>query len=771
MPLAWASLFALCTPVAHALGLGESQLRSALGEPLDLRVSLSASDTEDLDCLTVKGRSDLIPPTGLHVEVVSGPRGRFLEITSLRPVNDPAIALVVSAGCNSPVSRDYVVLLNPQTLAPVVPVAAEVAQAALPAPESPPAAPMARRSGGNALGTARGAREPAAGPAAVPPNPAAQSTAVPARAPRVPSRPPMEKRPAQGPQKGAEKAPNPPPEPISPSQPVTGHGDRLHLSRATDSPDLRISSDLLLTANEPPPSEERLAELRAAETQLLALLNGQPVETGPSPKEVELQQRIKSLGGDIATLRSAVQEAQDHSRSLENRGGPASLPWILGTFALLCLAAAGWFAWRYRSIQELNAAHPWWEQSQLAQSPREARPSGQSRPSRQSGRDAPIRMGQPIAEDDFTVSDFQPRRTPAPRVRPSTTPAAPVAPVAPRASRPAAPSPIAPRVAPVAAAKPPAPAPPAPTKVATAQSPAAAPGAAGVKPPIPSTSRIDTSLGRSSTGLPFGIVSSAIGSLEERVDSTELTRSAIDFNLDLPEIITSSPNQPTPPAPAPAAGPTPAASPAQAAFKLEPLDFDLPAKTAQAPAPAAETMGPDTILRLDDQASAGLGASATNLAGEQASLQFKLLQFAAVIEQATELQDAGEHTKAIAVLRQYVLRDETIPTLMWLMLFDLYRKVNKKPVYEALAEHFNRRYKRTMVRWDEELDAKTPQTRLSENPDIERQLKARWGTTAGLEMLRGLTCDRERSDNIIFNAALQRDLLAQAKIFPIEDSV
>jgi hypothetical protein len=451
------------------------------------------------------------------------------------------------------------------------------------------------------------------------------------------------------------------------------------------------------------------------------------------------------------------------------------LPWILGIFALLCLAAAAWFAWRYRSIQELNAEHPWWEQSQLVHASRDARPSGKSGRSGRSGnsgnsgRDAPIRMGQPIAEDDFTVSDFEPRKTPAPRVR------APAAPVAPRASRPAAPSPVAPRSAPVAAAKPPASAPPAPaplspaSKVASAQSPAA-PSAAGVKPPIPSTSRIDTSLGRSSSGLPFGIVSSAIGSLEERVDSTELTRSAIDFNLDLPEIITSSPNQPPASAPTPAP-PAAATSPAQAAFKLEPLDFDLPAKTAQAPASPAETMGPDTILRLDDQAPIGLGASAANLAGEQASLQFKLLQFAAVIEQATELQDAGEHTKAIAVLRQYVLRDETIPTLMWLMLFDLYRKVNKKPVYEALAEHFNRRYKRTMVRWDEELDAKTPQTRLSENPDIERQLKARWGTTAGLEMLRGLTCDRERSDNIIFNAALQRDLLAQAKIFPIEDSV
>jgi hypothetical protein len=196
----------------------------------------------------------------------------------------------------------------------------------------------------------------------------------------------------------------------------------------------------------------------------------------------------------------------------------------------------------------------------------------------------------------------------------------------------------------------------------------------------------------------------------------------------------------------------------------------LPRGSAEADAPS---MGPDTILRLDEQATA---AGAVQLANseteaEHASVQFRLIQFASVVEQAEELERTNEPTKAIATLRQYVLRDETIPTLMWLMLFALYKQVNKRPVYDALGEHFSRRYKRPMARWDESLQSIAPQTPLASLPELDAALKAKWGTQAGIEMLRLLTCGRDQPNEVIFNAALQRDLLQMAKVFPLNDSI
>ena len=58
-----------------------------------------------------------------------------------------------------------------------------------------------------------------------------------------------------------------------------------------------------------------------------------------------------------------------------------------------------------------------------------------------------------------------------------------------------------------------------------------------------------------------------------------------------------------------------------------------------------------------------------------------------------------------------MLRDEDIPTILWLRLFALYKVVEKKPVYEALAEHFARRYGRPMVGWFETLADRAPRRR------------------------------------------------------------
>jgi hypothetical protein len=184
--------------------------------------------------------------------------------------------------------------------------------------------------------------------------------------------------------------------------------------------------------------------------------------------------------------------------------------------------------------------------------------------------------------------------------------------------------------------------------------------------------------------------------------------------------------------------------------------------------PAAPPPDPAPPLRTDDVLATIPLASSESHAPEPANVHFRLVQFASVLDQIDELERLREPAKAIALLRQYVLRDEAIPTLFWLLLFHYYKQVNKKPVYDALGEHFSRRYRRTMVRWDETLSSRAPQSGLKDLPEIDERMREHWGTEAGLEEIRALLCDRDQADVIVFNEQLQRDLLHLTKVFPLE---
>jgi len=252
--------------------------------------------------------------------------------------------------------------------------------------------------------------------------------------------------------------------------------------------------------------------------------------------------------------------------------------------------------------------------------------------------------------------------------------------------------------------------------------------------------------------------------------------------------------------------------PASVDFELPsaptPLDFELPSASDVVPLSSSHRMldagdaseartrhtatalddifpplgapGVDTILNLDEQDSAPLITTEvdhltnTEVEGaqreaQQASTRFRMARFADLMHQ---VEDAAlnEPLRAIAMLRQYVLRDEQIPTLLWLRLFELYKQVDKKPVYEALGEHFARRYHRSMIGWNESLADRVPQTPLTAMVEIDRDLEARWGSEEGLERLRSLLCDRNQPDAIAFNAVLQRDLLDAAKVFPLDNN-
>ena len=123
-----ASSALLCLGIAsaaHALGLSEISQQSTLGEPLRLVIPVLGNAGEaGLDelsgCvrLTSPSGNDLPQLNSARVALEQAGGATSIVITTPYPVNEPAMRIAVQAGCRTPISREYTVLLDPVTIEP-----------------------------------------------------------------------------------------------------------------------------------------------------------------------------------------------------------------------------------------------------------------------------------------------------------------------------------------------------------------------------------------------------------------------------------------------------------------------------------------------------------------------------------------------------------------------------------------------------------------------------------------------------------------------------
>lgn len=100
-----------------ALGLGDIALRSHLGEPL--AVSISVTDVEKLPdsaCFTVKDNSETTAFKKVSAVFKQTAAGNKLYISTHEPINEPIINLHVSFNCETNLEREYVLLLDPAAI-------------------------------------------------------------------------------------------------------------------------------------------------------------------------------------------------------------------------------------------------------------------------------------------------------------------------------------------------------------------------------------------------------------------------------------------------------------------------------------------------------------------------------------------------------------------------------------------------------------------------------------------------------------------------------
>jgi pilus assembly protein FimV len=167
-------LVAACLVVpllGHAAGLGRLTLQSGLGEPLRAEVEITSLQPSEAESLTARlGSPEAFraagieySPTLVSLRVVLDRRdGRpFLRLTSVRPIDDPFLDIIIELQwATGRLVREYTFLLDPPQYREKPAAAApapSTAQVARPIPTPAPAAPEARplpvRPSGGAAGT------------------------------------------------------------------------------------------------------------------------------------------------------------------------------------------------------------------------------------------------------------------------------------------------------------------------------------------------------------------------------------------------------------------------------------------------------------------------------------------------------------------------------------------------------------------------------------------------------------------------------------------
>lgn len=146
--LAWALLLAPC--FAHAAGLGTLNVRSALGQPLLAEIDLLSVSKDEMGTLDVRlatpeayRSADLqygAVLSSVRLSIEKRPNGApYIRVTSLRPVSEPYVNLVVELNSSSgKFTREFTALIDPPGYTPP-----HTAAVAPPAAEARPVPPRA----------------------------------------------------------------------------------------------------------------------------------------------------------------------------------------------------------------------------------------------------------------------------------------------------------------------------------------------------------------------------------------------------------------------------------------------------------------------------------------------------------------------------------------------------------------------------------------------------------------------------------------------------
>lgn len=142
-----------------------------------------------------------------------------------------------------------------------------------------------------------------------------------------------------------------------------------------------------------------------------------------------------------------------------------------------------------------------------------------------------------------------------------------------------------------------------------------------------------------------------------------------------------------------------------------------------------------------------------------------------VVEEAKFFVALGHAQRAIDLLVDHIDTNREISAESWIYLMDLYRNLDNKAEFDALAVRFKHGFNVVEPQWDSELVDLTVPVSLDEFPHIENKLVALWGTSKCVNFLTELISDNREGTRAGFSMEVFSEILLLIAIAEMRDDM
>lgn len=190
-----------------------------------------------------------------------------------------------------------------------------------------------------------------------------------------------------------------------------------------------------------------------------------------------------------------------------------------------------------------------------------------------------------------------------------------------------------------------------------------------------------------------------------------------------------------------------------------------PAKTVRLASVPAQAK-PGNPLADDTETLSVHGQSIADIHGG-----FLVDELDSVVEEAKFFVAVGHAQWAIDLLVDHIDTNRETSAESWVYLMDLYRNLDNKAGFDALAVRFKHVFNAVEPQWDSELVDLTVPVSLDEFPHIENKLVALWGTSKCVNFLTELISDNREGTRVGFSMEVFSEILLLIAIAEMRDDM
>ena len=325
---------------AHALGVGNIRVQSALGQQLKAQLDVTGVEPQDIDlgCFRANIESaEGVFLSAVDLRISQQGNAKFLTLTTRKNIDEPAVKVILNVSCDVQLHREYLVLLDPPELAPNYKKMPSIS--VLPAVEAVARAP---RTEDNPVKQSK--KAPQRTESEIVSNPPARVMASSTKKPKI-----------------AEKR----------DEPVRAR-DALKLSDETDVLPRGLKLASTLSTETTSSDNERSAQLRLAQAQYAAMMRGESVPASVPQQTAPVEVKTAATPKETLELKRQLQREKASIEELKDASVPKEWFYTLLALIIGAVALVGLLVAYIRRVHKKTSS-TWWEQ-------KEARPLAEARP-------------------------------------------------------------------------------------------------------------------------------------------------------------------------------------------------------------------------------------------------------------------------------------------------------------------------------------------------------------------------------------------------------